>query len=201
MRLDPKLPEAPFTLGVVLWQTGRADDAVGLFREAIARKPDYAEAHYMLGVVLKQRARLDEAVEQFRTAITERPEMAEAHLSLGQALQQKGDGAGARAAYEEAERLNRRKADAQASTFAVSVGVEKLKTGNRKAAIEQFREAVKLAADNPQAHYQLALALRLTAPGEARQHFEDARRLAPYLRSPGTPAAECTAAHAAGRHP
>ena len=102
----------------------------------------------------------------------------------------------ARAALEEAERLNRRKADAQASTFAVSVGMEKLKAGNRGGAIEQFREAIRLAADNPQAHYQLALALGQTAPDEARRHFEDARRLAPYLRPPGAPAAEC-----AGRTP
>ena len=41
-RLDPALPEAPFTLGVVLWQTGRADEALQQFRDALARKPDYA---------------------------------------------------------------------------------------------------------------------------------------------------------------
>ena len=83
----------------------------------------------------------------------------------------------------------------------MGVGVEKLKAGNRAGAIEQFREAIRLAADNPQAHYQLAVALGQAAPDEARRHFDEAHRLAPYLRPPGTPAAECAGTRAASRHP
>ena len=45
--LDPSLPEPHFTLGVVLWQTGRAEEALKSFDDAIAQKADYAEAHYM----------------------------------------------------------------------------------------------------------------------------------------------------------
>ena len=51
------------------------------------------------------------------------------------------------------------KADAQASTFAVGVGIEKLKAADVAGAIERFREAIRLAPDNPRAHHQLALAL------------------------------------------
>jgi Flp pilus assembly protein TadD len=52
-------------------------------------------------------------------------------------------------------------------------------------AIEQFREAIRLAPDNPRAHYQLALALRRSgAAQEARRHFAEAHRLAPYLTPP-----------------
>jgi Flp pilus assembly protein TadD len=41
---------------------------------------------------------------------------------------------------------------------------------------------VRLAPDNPQAHYQLALALaRSGASEEARRHMDEARRLAPAL--------------------
>ena len=111
--------------------------------------------------------------------------MAEAHQSLAQVLQQKGDPEGARLARSAADRLNRRKADAQASTFALGVGQQKLEAGDRKAAIAQFREAVRLDAGNPRAH--VALALALDAAGEkteARRHFDDAQRLAPYLRRP-----------------
>ena len=85
----------------------------------------------------------------------------------------------------EAERLNRKKADEQASTFAVGVGLQKLKTGDVAGAVAQLREAVRLAPDNAQAHYQLALALQRTgARTEARTHFAEAQRLAPYLRPP-----------------
>ena len=59
------------------------------------------------------------------------------------------------------------------------------KSGDYAGAITRFREALALADDNPQAHYQLALALRKTgATEEARRHFEAANKLAPYLRPP-----------------
>ena len=135
------MPEAPFTLGVVLWQTGRADEAAEQFRNALARKPDYAEAHYMLGTVLKQQGALSQAVSSFRESLKFQPNSAEAHRSLGQTLKQLGQHDAAEAELAEADRLNQRTADAQASTFAVSVGVQKLKAGDRAGAIERFREA------------------------------------------------------------
>ena len=125
------------------------------------------------------------AMVQFKEAIKHRPLSAEAHLSLGQALNQLGDKEAGASELAEADRLNRRTADAQASTFAVSVGVRKVKAGDYRGGIEQFREAIRLAEDNPQAHYQLALALRHTgARAEAQTHFETAHRLAPYLNPP-----------------
>ena len=63
---------------------------------------------------------------------------------------------------------------------------QKIKAGDYAGAIEKFREAVRLAPENPQAHYQLALALRHTGNvAEARTHLAEARKLAPYLRAPG----------------
>src|SRR4030095_1484775 len=120
-----------------------------------------------------------------REAIERRPLSAEAHLSLGQALNQLGDKEAGAAELADADRLNRRTADAQASTFAVSVGVQKVKAGDYRGGIEQFREAIRLAAGNPHAHYQLALSPRHTgARAEAQTHFEAAHRLAPYLNLP-----------------
>jgi tetratricopeptide (TPR) repeat protein len=183
--LDPSLPEPPFTLGVVLWQTGRAGEALESFDDAIAQKADYPEAHYMRATVLKQQGRLDEAIAGFREAIRRQPASAEAYLSLGQALQQRRDPAAA-ASLAEAERLNRKKADAQAAAFAVSAGRGKMGKGDVAGAITSFREAVRLAPENAEAHFQLGLALRKQgARGEARRHFEEARRLAPYLEPPG----------------
>jgi Flp pilus assembly protein TadD len=134
---------------------------------------------------LKQQGDVDGAVAGFRRAIELRPSSAEAHLSLGQLLQQRGDTAGAGAAFGEAERLRKLKADAQASTFAVGVGRAKLRQRDLAGAIAQFQEAIRLAADNPQAHYQLALALRQAGrEAEARPHFAEAQRLSPWLKPP-----------------
>jgi tetratricopeptide (TPR) repeat protein len=155
------------------------------FRETLARKPDYADAFYMIGTVLKQQGALGDAIVQFKQALKYRPLSAEVHLSLGQALEQQGDRQAAAAELAESERLRQKSADAQASTFAVGVGEQKAKAGDYRGAIEQFREAIRLAAENPQAHYQLGLALRHTgARVEAQKHFAEARRLAPYLRPP-----------------
>jgi Flp pilus assembly protein TadD len=111
--------------------------------------------------------------------------MAEAFVSLAQTLQQQGDEAGARSARAQAERLSRRKADAQASAFAVSAGQDRLKKGDRAGAIAQFREAVRLDSTNARAHFALALALEQSgAAAEASRHFDEAHRLAPYLVRP-----------------
>jgi len=42
--LDPAQPDAPYTLGVTLWQMGDLDGSVGELQNAVQAKPDYAEA-------------------------------------------------------------------------------------------------------------------------------------------------------------
>jgi Flp pilus assembly protein TadD len=139
----------------------------------------------MLGTVLRQQGDMTQALAEFRATIKYRPTSAEAHLSLGQLLTQLGQKDEAEAAFAEAAALNQRKADGQASTFAVASGKEKLKAADLPGAIGSFREAVRLAPDNPQAHYQLALALqRSGARADAAAHFAEAQKLAPYLRPP-----------------
>ena len=139
----------------------------------------------MLATVLKQQGAIDEAIAHFRRAVDLQPTMAEGYLSLGQSLQQQGRAEEAGAALEQAQKLNQRKSDAQASTFAVSVGNRKLEAGDTAGAIRQYRDAIKLAPDNPQAHYRLAIALaRQGARGEAQRAFDTARTLAPYLQPP-----------------
>ena len=92
---------------------------------------------------------------------------------------------GGKVPFAEAERLNKRKADEQAAIFAVNAGLQKLKRNDLAGAISKFREAVRLAPESPQAHYQLALALRSSGEKEdAQLHFQEARRLAPYLKPP-----------------
>jgi tetratricopeptide (TPR) repeat protein len=100
-------------------------------------------------------------------------------------LSQMGQSAAAAEAIEEADRLNRKKADEQASMFAVAVGLKKLEVQDVAGAIERFREAVRLFPDSAKARYQLALALRRTgARAEAQAQFAEAQRLAPYLQIP-----------------
>ena len=186
-RLDPTLPEAPFTLGVVLWQTGRPDEALEQFRETLARKADYADAFYMIGTISSSRARSPKpsCSSKKQSSIVRCPPRPT--CSLGQALSQLGDkeaGATELARSRPPQSQNGRRAG-------IDVRGQRRRAEGQEpatiaAAIEQFREAIRLADDNPQAHYQLALALRHTgARAEAQTHFETAHRLAPYLESAG----------------
>jgi Tfp pilus assembly protein PilF len=100
-------------------------------------------------------------------------------------LERSGDTAGASAALAEAARLNAQKADEQAAAFALSRGADKLRQGEVRAAITELKEAVRLAPRLARAHYQLALALRRDkAQADARAHFAEARRLAPWIEIP-----------------
>jgi tetratricopeptide (TPR) repeat protein len=169
---------------VLLWQTSRPGEAAEACRATIARTPDHAEAHYLLGTVLRQQGDSDGAIAEFRETIRIQPASAEAHLSLGQALRRKGERDASAAALAEAERLNRKKVDRQAATFAMDLGKRRLGEGDVQGGVASLREAVRLAPDLAEAHLQLALALeRQGASTEALQHFEEARRLAPYLRT------------------
>ena len=145
----------------------------------------------MLGTVLRQNGATSEALAEFRATIAYRPTSAEAHLNLGQMLTQMGqaeDCGGSPSPRQNG--LNARKADAQASTFAVAVGAEKIKANDLAGAIEKFREAIRLAPENARAHYQLGLALERTgARAEAKAHFAEAERLAPYLTTAAKPIA------------
>ncbi len=62
--------------------------------------------------------------------------------------------------------------------FAVNAGIEQLKRNQIAAAIEKFREAVRLDPNSADAHYQLGAALeKRGALAEARAEFDTAKRL------------------------
>ena len=50
-------------------ELGKLEEAVAIYRKALAIKPDYAEAHNNLGNALKELGRLDEAVASYRKAL------------------------------------------------------------------------------------------------------------------------------------
>jgi len=68
--LDPAQPDAPYTLGITLWQQGDFEAAATELRAAIRAKPDYAEAFYTLGTVLKQQGKLQESAVALREALS-----------------------------------------------------------------------------------------------------------------------------------
>jgi Flp pilus assembly protein TadD len=139
----------------------------------------------MLGTLLLRADRLDEAMAEFRQVIVYDPELPEAHRSIADILRRRDDEPGAASAMAEADRLIQRRADVQASLFALGTARSLLKKNDIAAAIEQLREAVRLDATNAEAHWELGRALDRTGDGSgARKHLAEARRLDPGLATP-----------------
>jgi len=77
-------------LGDALAKTGRSDDAMLHYDEAIRLQPNYADAYYNRGTVLLVNGHVDEAIADWTKALEMRPDDADAHTGLGNALLQKG---------------------------------------------------------------------------------------------------------------
>jgi hypothetical protein len=88
--LNPSFAEAQTSLGNVLCDQGKHDEAAAAYRAAIRLKPDYADAHNNLGAALAGQGNLEEAAAEYREAIRLKPDYAKAHVNLGLALQAEG---------------------------------------------------------------------------------------------------------------
>ncbi|HWC99436.1 MAG TPA: tetratricopeptide repeat protein [Candidatus Sulfopaludibacter sp.] len=81
--------EAHYSKGVDLSNSGRLQDAVAEFEQALRMRPDYAEAQNNLGVTLTQiPGHAAEALPHFQAAVKLNPNYADAHFNLGVALAQ-----------------------------------------------------------------------------------------------------------------
>ena len=89
-------------IGVVLARTGKVDDAISHFRQAIEFRPDFPGVHYNLGTVLIQKGDIDDAIAEWQTMLSLSPYDAGGHTSLGNALVQKGFPRDAADHYEKA---------------------------------------------------------------------------------------------------
>jgi tetratricopeptide (TPR) repeat protein len=96
--LRPKIANAHYNLGVLLYGQGKAAEAEKEFREALRIKPDFPDAHYNLGLLLAHQSQAAEAEAEYREALRLRPDSPEAHFDLAVLL--KGQGRAAEAVGE-----------------------------------------------------------------------------------------------------
>ena len=78
-------------MGIVLFQQGKAAEAIAHYQEALRIRPDYPEAHHDLGVALGSQGRIDDAIREFLWALRGKPDQAESHYDLGVLYRQKGN--------------------------------------------------------------------------------------------------------------
>ncbi len=88
-----------------LRDSGRPEDAVGLYEEAIALRPDRTMTHFNMGRSLGELGRFEEAAQHFRLVAEQMPDYATAFKNLGLTLSHLGRPDEAAAAYQRAREL------------------------------------------------------------------------------------------------
>ena len=154
-RLRPDLADRIYDVrGAALASLGRFDEAIRLFRKAVAFNPDNSEARVDLAGVLFRQQKLDEAIGHLREALRLNPHSTKAHFVLGLALYRQNDLDGAQKHLRRAIELEPKHPDAHNS-----LGLIYLAHGKRDLAVKEFREALRLDPDFTQAQANLRRAL------------------------------------------
>jgi tetratricopeptide (TPR) repeat protein len=157
-------------LGTVLRRTGRVQEAIEQYEQALRIRPDYAEAHNNLAVALANQGRVQGAIEHYEQALRIRPEYAAAHNNLGGAFANQGKFREAIEQYEQALRIRPDYAEAHAN-----LGNALQRVGRVQDAIGHYERAVQIAPGSAEFQYVLGSALEQAGRRpEAIAHYEQA---------------------------
>lgn len=137
IRMAGKLQEgndaaASNTKGLELFRSGKFEEAVNAYKQAIELKQDYPEAYYNLGDAYFQLALYKKAIGAYKQAVRYQPDFATAHNNMGTAHYKLGEHKKAIEAYKEAIRLN-----PKANTTYYNLAETYLERGNQKGALAQ----------------------------------------------------------------
>ena len=138
-------------LGFYLRLSGRTQEAIVEFEQALRIYPDYAVVHNNLGLALAQMGRLDDAIGHYEQAVRIKPRYAEAYNNLGTALGQEGMLQEATVQFEQALRI--------APEYALAhynLGIALEQAGRVTEAIGQYEQALRINPDYAEARNALA---------------------------------------------
>ena len=170
--VDPFNPPALVNLGAVLMKLGELEPAEALFRQVLARRPDFADARNNLGVLLLRRDDVAAALEELRAAVALGPRRANAYVNLALALSRQGNPEEARAALGRARELAPESAEVYAAEASASAG-----EGDLEGAARAYRAALGIEPGSPELHNNLGVALlRQQKLQEALEEFRQAGR-------------------------
>ena len=78
--LGERSPELFYNTGLLLQKSGQVEDAIRLYKEALAERPNFAEALLNLGHALKAKGQQEEARGYWRQALEAKPELAQGYF-------------------------------------------------------------------------------------------------------------------------
>ncbi len=160
--LAPTSFDAQFALGRARYGAGDPAGAAVAFRTATGLRPDSAQAQFFLATALEGAGDNEAALVAYRALVAAQPGQADGHLGLGALLIKLG---GDRTTEGIAELTRAVALDGDLYEARIGLGRTLIRAGSPAAAVEHLQRAAALAPNNPEPHYQLALAYRRLGQG------------------------------------
>ena len=163
-----------FSIGYLLGQQGKHEEAIGAYNETLRLKPDYTEVYNNRGNAKNGLGRHEAAIADYDEALILNPNLAVAYNNRGSAKDDLSQHEAAVADYDEALRLNPNDAG-----FYYNRGNAKNKLDQHQDAIADYNEAIRLNLSFAEAYYNRGLVHQeLENKIAAQSDFEKARDLA-----------------------
>jgi tetratricopeptide (TPR) repeat protein len=156
-------------VGTELQAQGKLDEAIALYRAALARDPNDALTLSNLGTALVAHGQLEEAIAQYRRALDLAPNDADNHYNLANALMAQGKLVDAAGQLREALRIEPGLVEAH-----LNLGNALTALGQSEEAADHYHRAIELKPDGVQAINNLGLLL--AAQGELTEAIPLFRR-------------------------
>jgi len=153
LRLDPRNPQANFSLGIAAYQEGRIGLAIERFQLAAKKAGKHPQVHQLLGIALMNSGDLDGAMASLKKAVSLAPKEADMHAQLGDVYRIKRMPVLSRQSYDRALKL-----DPENGYGLVGMGQLEISVGNIDDAIVCFEKAIACKKELPTAFQCLSLA-------------------------------------------
>lgn len=156
-KLAPKHFDANFSLGRAYFGNGEISRAIRSFEQAVAVQPSNPQARFFLATALERDGNVALALAEYRKVLQISPTNADGNLGLGVLLiKTEGDqSVEGLNALQKAVSLNGNLYEAQ-----IVLGKTLIRLNRAGEAIVHLQKAAGLAPNNPEPHFQLALAFR-----------------------------------------
>lgn len=143
-------PISRFELATVLDAEKRYSEAISLYQQALAIRPDFMEAHNGLGIVYGEIGRYDDAIVQYKMALEAQPRCFQCWNNWGVELINSGDPAGAIDKLDKSLSI-----DKQFGTAYMNLGTAYDQQGDFQKAIELYQESIEFDPRSPDVYQNL----------------------------------------------
>lgn len=151
LNIDPGMPEAHYSLGMIYKEQGRVDDSIKEFQEATHIDPKFSEAFSGLGIAQLQKDDVTGAIQSFKEAIANNSGNSTAHYGLGEAYRRQN------LLDEGLKELNTSLYQYRNSA-PVHLSMAKIYSaqGNTVAGVKEYQECIRIKPENPEAYLGIA---------------------------------------------